>query len=673
MKKVDIKENFHGTIVLDPYRWLENAVAPEVSEWINQQNQKTASYLQSSYREEIKEQLKKYLDYPRYSVPRQGGKRYFYTFNDGLKNQPLLYYRDGLKGVAQLLLDPNQLSDDGTVALMNLSPSRDGNYLAISLSEKGSDWQKIKIIDVNKQEFLTETIEHCKFAQIAWHPDHRGFYYNRFPTRGTVALGDESNFSKVYYHQIRTTQSEDKLIYECPEHKEYSFAPFVSHDGQYLFLYVSVGTDPKNRLYFKKLDSDSPFIKLLDQADARYFPLGNQNATLYLHTDLNATKGRVVTIDLDKPQEVIFKEVIAEKEEVIDQGVMINNHLILSYLQDAINKLFIYDLAGNLIKELTLPTLGSVYELSRVQNEDEFFIGFTSFLHPHQVLHYCWQQNKINQFGTETANFNTADFKTQQIFYKSKDGTAIPLFLIEKKGNQPNGKRPTILYGYGGFAISMTPNYAATMMPWLEQGGLYAVACLRGGNEYGEKWHSQGMLDQKQNVFDDFIAAGEWLIENNYTSVDKLSIMGGSNGGLLVAASMIQKPQLFGAVVCRVPVIDMLRYHKFTVGRYWIPEYGNAEENPEHFKFLYAYSPLHNVQQGEKYPPILIMTADTDDRVVPGHALKFGATLMEKASSDSLVLLRVETKAGHGQGKPISKIIDENADIYAFLHYALKL
>lgn len=673
-KTVDVVDDYHGVKVADPYRWLENFESDEVKQWVEAQNKVTFDFIRSvPFYDKIKQRLTELMNFPRFSVPVKAGDKYFFFKNDGLQNQSVLYMREGLKGRDILVIDPNKFSEDGTVALMNLSYSRDGRFVAYGISVSGSDWQEIKIRDIATGRDYDEVLKWCKFSSIAWLPDNSGFYYNRFPEPGTVPKEDENNYNKVYFHKLGTPQSEDKLIYERPDAKELNFYPSITEDGKYLILTVRHGTSPKNRIYYRELNSNSDFIRLLDDADASYQFIGNKGTVFYFVTDLNAPKYRIIAIDVKNPDRKNWKEIIPEnKKAVIDEALIVNDHFVVVYTEDVKHKLQIYSLDGKFVKGVKLPGIGTISGLSGKQNDTEMFFGFTSFLYPMNVFRYDFKTGKLETFFEVNAKgFNPKDYEVKQVFYESKDGVKVPMYIVHKRGIKLDGNNPTLLYGYGGFNISIMPSFSAQRLLWLEIGGVYAVANLRGGSEYGEEWHKAGMLDKKQNVFNDFISAGEWLIKNGYTNPKKLVINGGSNGGLLVAACMVQRPDLFGAVVCQVPVIDMLRYHKFTVGRYWIPEYGNAEANPEHFKFLYAYSPLHNVKKGVVYPPTIITTADHDDRVVPLHAYKFTAALQSANAGDTPILLRVETKAGHGAGKPTSKIIEEQTDIYAFLFKVL--
>ncbi|WP_078547842.1 prolyl oligopeptidase family serine peptidase [Litchfieldia alkalitelluris] len=664
-KRSDIVEDFHGIKVADPYRWLEDTNVNETLQWEKVMKEESDSYFSTSSSSRVdRERLTELYNYPKYFVPKKINETLFYQKNDGLKNQAVLFMKK--ENEEKILLDPNALSDDGTVALTNFSFSGEGKFLAYATSANGSDWQEIRVRQVNTGLDLEDTIKWVKFTSITWNPDETGFFYSRFPEPGTVSKEDESNHHKVYYHKIGTSQSDDFLVHEQPEDKELMFSTILSDDKKYLCLHVSLGTASENRFYLRELESDGPFIKLLDNQDGEYSYITNEATRFYFKTDLGSPKGRVISIDIENPGKEDWEEVIPEQEYVLDRIKYVNEKFVGVFLKDAHNIIQVFNKDGYFEKEISTPFIGSLTELSVNKENGELFFGITSFLHPTSVYQYQLATGKLSVFAETDLSFDVSNYETTQIFFPSKDGTKVPMFLTHKKGLKLDGQNPVLLYGYGGFNVSLTPSFNPAVLRWLEKGGVYAVANLRGGSEYGEDWHKAGMLGNKQNVFDDFIAAGEWLVDNKYTSKTKLSIMGGSNGGLLVAACMIQRPDLFGAVICRVPVIDMLRYHKFTIGRYWIPEYGNAE-NPEHFPFLYAYSPLHNVQEGETYPSILIATADSDDRVVPAHAKKFTATLKEKADSNSTIILRLESKAGHGLGKPTSKLIDEWVDFYSFL------
>ncbi len=664
----EIIENYHGTLVADPYRWLEDAASEETLAWAAAQNTVTHAYLDAiPQREQIKARFTELLDYPKYSAPHKEGERYYFSKNTGLQNQGVLYMQRTLDGETTLVLDPNTFSADGTIALTNQSFSEDGLLLAYGTSDSGSDWQEIKIRRVDEGTDYEEVIRWTKFTSIAWRHDGQGFYYNRFPEPGTVSPEDQTNFNKVYWHTLSTPQSEDQLIYERPDAKELGFTPFISDDGMYLLLHVWHGTDPKNRFYYREVTSDAPFRRLLDEADASYDFIGNDGSHFYFTTDHDASRKRIIAIDIHNPERTHWQELIPEQEMVIAFTLLVNQQFVVVYMQDAHHIVKLYEKDGRFVREIELPTLGSIVDISGKPKGTELFLSFTSFLYPPSIYRYDFTTQQLSLFRNTEIKFDQSTYETQQVFYTSKDGTRVPMFLTYKRGLKLDGNNPVLLYGYGGFDISLTPSFSVSILLWVEMGGIYAVANLRGGNEYGEEWHLAGMLEKKQNVFDDFIAAGEWLIKNDYTNTKRLAINGGSNGGLLTGACLVQQPDLYGAVVCEVPVIDMLRYHTFTVGRYWISEYGDAEHNPEHFKFMYAYSPLHNVKTGVAYPPTLIMTADTDDRVVPAHAKKFMATLQAANGGNNPILLRLEMKAGHGFGKPTTKIIEERSDMLAFL------
>jgi prolyl oligopeptidase len=673
-RKDSTADIYHGVKVPDPYRWLEDTNAPQTQTWVAQQNKLTSDLLTSvPARGKIKARLTHLLNYPRYSALYKEGDRYFFWKNDGLQNQSVLYTHNTLESKPRVVINPNLLSADGTIAVTTTAISKDATLLAYGLSRSGSDYQEVKIRTIDSRQDYDETLKWCKFTNIAWKHDSKGFVYNRFPEPNSVPPEDRNNYNRVYWHKLGIAQSQDQLIYERPDNKELGFSPFITEDGKFLILHVYHGTNPKNRVYYRPVESIGPFIRLLDKADARYDFIGNTDSVFYFNTDLDAPRGRIIAIDINNPAPKNWREILAQTEDVIDYVALINNSLIIAYMHDVHHQLKIYNLDGTFVRNIHLPTLGTVGGLSGKQYDTEMFFSFTSFLFPATSYRYDFLTRQLIIVHKPKIDFYPSHYETKQVFYHSIDGTRIPMFITHKKSLKLDGSNPTLLYGYGGFNISRKPSFSVSVLTWLEIGGVYAVANLRGGGEYGEAWHQAGMLDKKQNVFDDFIAAGEWLIKNKYTNSKKLAIRGGSNGGLLVAACMLQRPRLFGAVVCQVPVADMLRYHKFTVGRYWIPEYGNAEASPQEFEFLYAYSPLHNVKAGAEYPPILVTSADTDDRVVPAHAKKFVATLQAKAAGNNPILLRVETKAGHGRGKPISKVIDEQADIYTFLIRTLGL
>jgi len=673
-KKDPTADIHHGIKVPDPYRWLEDPSSKQTLRWVNRQNKITRDFLSTDTpRENIKARLTKLWDYPRYSPPWKENARYFFWKNDGLQNQSVLYVQQTLDEKPTVVINPNLLSPDGTVAVTSAAVSNDATLLAYALSKSGSDEQQIKIRNIDSANDYNETINYCKFTSVAWKHDGTGFFYDRFPDPNTVAPEDRNNYNRVYWHTLDTTQSLDPLIYERPDDKELGFDPSITDDGKFLILHVYRGTDVKNRIYYRPVNSPAPFVRLLDKADARYDFIGNNNSIFYFHTDLDAPRGKIIAIDVNSPEPENWRQILPQQPDPIDFVDFINNHLVVAYLHHVHHQLKIYDTSGKFIRQIPLPAPGTVSGLSGKQDHTEMFFSFTSFLFPRTSYRYDFLTDRLTVVHKPEIDFDPSAYETRQVFYHSKDGTRVPMFITHKKNLILDANIPTLLYGYGGFAISLKPSFSVSRLTWLEQGGLYALANIRGGAEYGEEWHKAGMLDKKQNVFDDFIAAAEFLIQNKFTSPEKLAIMGGSNGGLLTSACMLQRPDLFASVICRVPVTDMLRYHKFTVGRYWIPEYGNAQDDPNIFKYLYAYSPLHNISTGAEYPPILVTSADTDDRVVPAHAKKFVAALQEKAAHKNPILLRVETKAGHGAGKPTSKRIDELADVYAFLFKTLNM
>ena len=671
-KTVDQTDVYHGVEVKDPYRWLENADDPATVAWVKKENDLSRAYVRgyAGY-ENMRARLTKLWNYEKFSLPHRRGDRYFFEKNNGLQNQSVLYVQTGLQGKPVAVLDPNGWSTDGTVALSSWTPSFDGSLLAYAQSVNGSDGQVIKVADVTGATTYDDALRFCRFSSVAWKKDNSGFFYNRYPDPATVAPEDSTKYMRIYFHKVGTPQADDVLVYEDKNDKELGFWPGATEDGAYLVLYVARGGEKSNMLWYRPMDSDGPFVKLIDTDDARYDFIDNQGGVFYIRTDLDAPRSRIIAIDTASPGRDQWREIVPQQDDVLDFAAMFSGNLVTVYMHDAQHRMRLYDDAGTFKKELQLPTIGSIYGISGRSDGTEMFYSFASFLYPTTMFRYDFTTGETSVFRKSNIDFDPGAYETKQVFYTSKDGTKVPMFITHKKGIKLDGTNPTLLYGYGGFKISLTPYFSIHRIVWMEHGGVFAVANIRGGDEYGEAWHRAGQLENKQNVFDDFIAGGEWLIDNGYTSRKKLAMQGGSNGGLLVAAVMLQRPDLFGAVACHVPVIDMLRYHKFTVGHFWIPEYGNAEENPDHFKFLYAYSPLHNVKKGVVYPATYITTGDTDDRVAPGHAKKFAATLQADDAGVNPILLYVETKAGHGAGKPTDKIIEERVDIYAFLLRAL--
>jgi prolyl oligopeptidase len=668
--RADVVDDYHGTKVADPYRWLEDADDPATVAWVDAENGLTASFLAGPEREAIKKRLHELFDYPRVSVPERHAGRYFYTRNTGLQNQSVLFVREGLAGPERVLLDPNGLSPDGTVALTQTSVTRDGSLMGYSLSQSGSDRQEIFVRDVATGKDLPDRLRWAKFTNISWTPDNKTFFYTRFPKPGTVAEGDENYYGKVYQHHLGEPQEKDNLVYERPEQKELFFAANVTRDGRFLLVTVFKGSSDRSEVFVRELTvAGAPWKAVFTGFGDAWRFVDEVEGRFYFTTDKDAPLGRVVGVDLGKGQTRPV-EVLPQGKDKLEAQAIVNRKLVTLRLHNASSRVEQYHLDGRPLGEVTLPTLGSVVGLSGEPDDDEMFLGFTSFTYPATPFRYDFKTGVLAPFEKAASKVDSAAYEVEQAFYPSKDGTRVSMFLVHMKGLAKDGKRPTLLYGYGGFNISMTPAYRSSSFVWLDRGGIFAVANLRGGGEYGEDWHQAGMLEKKQNVFDDFIAAAEWLTASGWTKREKLAIEGGSNGGLLVGAVMTQRPELFGAVVCQVPVADMLRYHRFTVGRFWIPEYGSADD-PKQFPVLYRYSPLHNVKDGVAYPPTLVTTADTDDRVAPGMAKKFAARLQAAQGGRHPILIRVETKAGHGAGKPVSKQIDEQADLYRFLLKAL--
>ncbi len=676
-KKVDQVDDYHGTKVADPYRWLEADVrqSKDVADWVESQNKLTFSYLeQIPQREALRKRITELWNYERYSVPFKEGGRYFYTRNDGLQNQAVLYTTgESLDGEPRVLLDPNKLSADGTVALSGLAVSPDGKLLAYSVAESGSDWNTWYLMDIDTGKLREDRIKWVKFSGASWTKDSKGFFYSRFDEPKEGAFTSLNLNQKVYYHRVGTSQSDDVLVYHRPDHPKWGFNAGVTEDGRYLVISIREGTDRRNRVVYK--DLEEPYglpVELIANMENEYSLIDNDGPLFYFKTDLNAPLGRVIAIDLRKPDKQNWKEIIPEAKETLQSVSLVGNLFVCTYLKDAKTVVKMYTPTGEFVRDVEFPGIGTASGFGGRRIDHETFYTFQSFATPPSIYRYNLATGKSSLYRTSKVKFNPEDYVVEQVFYKSKDGTQVPMFITRRKDVKLDGTNPTILYGYGGFNISLPPSFSVARIIWLEMGGIYAQANLRGGGEYGKDWHKAGTKLNKQNVFDDFIAAAEYLIDKKYTSPSKLAIKGGSNGGLLVGACMIQRPDLFGACLPAVGVMDMLRFHKFTAGRYWTDDYGSAD-NPEEFKALYAYSPYHNLKPGTAYPPTLVTTADTDDRVVPGHSFKFAARLQECQSGPNPVLIRIETKAGHGAGKPTAKLIEELADEYAFLCKTLKL
>ncbi len=672
-RKSDVVDDYHGTRVPDPYRWLEDPDSPESRAWIEAQNRLTAAYLaEIPARAALRERLTKLWNYPKYGTPFRKARRYFFFKNDGLQNQSVLYKQASLTADPETLLDPNVLSEDGTVALSTLAVSEDGRLLAYGTSASGSDWEEFRVRDVAEGRDLSDHLKWIKFSGASWTNDGAGFFYSRYPEPGDKALTDVNRFQRLYYLRLGTEQTADVLVYERPDQPDWGMNAEVTDDGRYAVLHVWLGTDRRNRVYYLDLkDARRPkvtgeVVRLLDDFDASYAFVGNDGPVFYFLTDLEAPRKRVIAIDTRHPERARWREIIPQGPDVLDGIQIIHDTFVANYMHDASSRLRLFTLEGRLVKDLPLPTLGSIGAISGERKDDEMFYAFTSFLYPTTIFRYDFKSGGTSVFKAPTIDFDPSGYETKQVFYTSKDGTRVPMFITHKKGLHLDGSNPTYLYGYGGFNISLTPSFSVAMLVWLEQGGVYAVPNLRGGGEYGEEWHQAGMHDKKQNVFDDFIAAAEYLIAQGYTSPSKLAIAGGSNGGLLVGAAITQRPELFGAALPAVGVMDMLRFHKFTIGWAWVTDYGSADSAAQ-FPYLYKYSPLHNIRAGTRYPATLVTTADHDDRVVPGHSFKFTAALQAAQAGPRPVLIEIETKAGHGAGKPTSKLIEEQADRFAFL------
>ncbi|MBR8828077.1 MAG: S9 family peptidase [Gomphosphaeria aponina SAG 52.96 = DSM 107014] len=673
-RQVSQVDNYHGIEVKDPYRWLEDPDGEATKTWVAAENKITFGYLeQIAAREDIKVRITKLWNYEKFGIPFKEGENYFYFKNDGLQNQSVLYTLTSLDAPARVLLDPNTLSEDGTVALAGLSISNDGKFMAYGLSSSGSDWVEWKVRDVATGKDLSDHLQWVKFSGASWRKDNLGFFYSRYDEpNAATKLEDVNYFQKLYYHRLGTPQAEDTLIYHRPDQKEWGFSGRVTEDGRYLIISVWLGTDSKNLVFFQDLQAATgEVVELISEFEANYSFIDNDGSVFWFRTDLNAPRGRVIAIDINIPPAVRegkgrITEVISQRDETLEGVSLLNNQFVADYLKDARSSIKIFNLDGSFCREIELPGIGSAGGFGGKRYDTETFYSFTSFTTPPTIYRYDLVTGESRVFRQPNVDFNPDEYEIKQAFYTSKDGTQIPMFITHKKGLKLDGNNPTYLYAYGGFNVSLTPSFSISNIIWMEMGGVYAVPNLRGGGEYGEEWHQAGMKLKKQNVFDDFIAAAEWLIANKYTNTKKLAIGGGSNGGLLVGACMTQRPDLFAAALPAVGVMDMLRFHKFTIGWAWCSEYGSPENEAE-FKALFAYSPLHNLQSGISYPATLITTADHDDRVVPAHSFKFAAALQAAHSGDNPVLIRIETKAGHGAGKPTSKIIEEIADKWAFL------
>ena len=670
-KRVDHYDEYHGEQVHDPYRWLENDAreSEDVAAWVEAQNEVTFDYLKSiPQRETIKQRLTELWNYERYSPPFKAGGRYYYTKNDGLQNQSVVYMMDALGDESKVLFDPNTWSVDGTIALGGMSFSDDGKYVAYAIAEGGSDWRTWRVRHIASGEDLSDELKWIKFASPSWTIDGRGFFYSRYnePREGATFQA-VNKLQRLFYHRVGTPQSDDVLVYQRPEEPKWGFGPQVTEDGRYLVITIWKGTGDKYRVMYKDLNEPyGMLIDLIDTFESEYTFIGNEGPVFYFRTDLEAPRRRVIGIDIRKPEPAHWREIIAQSDDTLNSVSLVGNLFVVSYLQDAKTAVRVFDMNGKHLRDVRLPGIGSAGGFGGKRTDTETFYSFSSFASPPSIYRYDLLTGQSTLLNRAQVDMDTSAYVTKQVFYFSKDGTRVPMFITHKKGITLDGSNPTLLYAYGGFNIPITPRFSITRLAWMEMGGVYAVANLRGGGEYGKEWHQAGTKLNKQNVFDDFIAAAEWLIDNDYTNRDKLAIQGGSNGGLLIGACMTQRPELFGACLPAVGVMDMLRFHQFTIGWAWVDDYGSSDD-PEQFEALRAYSPYHNLTPSTVYPPTLITTADFDDRVVPGHSFKFAAALQYAQAGDAPVLIRIETRAGHGGGKPTTKRIEEAADQWAFL------
>lgn len=664
-------DSYFGVRVEDPYRWMEDEHSPELAKWIKAENALTENYLSKiACREPLRDRLKKLMEYDSQGVYSFTGKYYFFFKKEGLRNQSVIYVKDSLSGPARLLLDPNTFSEDGTVALSDVSASRDSKYLAYSIADGGSDWNKIYVLDISTGKRLADELSWVKFSSIAWYKD--GFYYSAYdaPVAGK-ALSGKNEYHKVYYHRVGTPQQEDRLVFQNRQEPLRNFYAQVTADEKYLIVNETAGTDG-NALYVKNLRTNSEFMQLTVGYDYSYTLVGSRGDSLYMLTNYKAPRGKLICIDMNRTDVGEWIDIIEEQKDVLTDVTMAKSNFVAVHMVDAVSRMEVYALDGKKEREIEQPVMGTVGSMSGRAGTDELFYSFSSFTVPSVVYRLVPSTGEQKEVFRPELDFAFDDYVVEQVFYPSVNSQMVPMFIVHRKDIKFDGSNPTLLYGYGGFNISLTPGFSPLRLAWLEQGGVYAQACLRGGGEYGEKWHMAGTKLNKQNVFDDFIAAGEYLIRSGYTSTAKLAIQGGSNGGLLIGAVVNQRPDLFAAAIPQVGVMDMLRYQHFTIGWAWAEDYGTSDDEL-HFKNLYSYSPLHNIQRGENYPAILATTADHDDRVVPAHMFKYIAMMQYKQPKGAPKLVRIETRAGHGAGKPTVLRIEEQADIYAFLFENLKV
>ncbi len=671
-KKVDSVDVYFGHEVADPYRWLEDDNSAETAEWVAAENTITQDYLATiPFREDLRKRLTDIWNYPKYGVPFKKGDNYFYFKNDGIQNQSVLYIQSNIDAPAETLLDPNKLSEDGTVALASMGISKDGKYLAYSIARAGSDWNEIFVMEIASRKILDDHIQWVKFSGVSWKGN--GFYYSGYekPTEGEELKG-QNRFHKVFYHVLGTNQDADQLIFEDKNQPLRTFYGYTTEDETFLLISESESTSG-NSLYAAKLEGTKKpqFTKIAEGFDYDYNVVDNIGDKLLIMTNFEAPMQKLITTQYNNTDQKKWETIIPEKEQVLQGAALVGDQLFTQYLEDAQSKAYFYTLSGELVREMELPAPGTLSGFNGEKGETTAFYGFTSFTFPSSVYEYDLTTGSSKLMHTSEVDFDPNLYQTEQVFFSSKDGTRVPMFIVSKKNLNLNNDNPVLLYGYGGFNISLTPSFSISRAAFLEQGGVYVMVNLRGGGEYGEEWHKQGTLMNKQNVFDDFIYAAKYLIKNKYTSPEKLAMAGGSNGGLLIGAVMTQEPDLFQVAIPMVGVLDMLRYHNFTIGWAWASDYGRSDDSEEMFNYLYSYSPLHNIKTGVDYPATLAITADHDDRVVPAHTFKFMATLQAKDKGKNPILVRIETKAGHGAGKPTSKQIDEATDMYSFIMYNL--
>ncbi len=674
---VDQVDDYHGTKIADPYRWLEDDVreSEAVKNWVDAQNAVTFAYLATiPERERIGRRMKELWDYERYYLPRKEGERYFYEYNNGLQNQEVVLTMTELDAEPELLIDPNGWSDDGTIALASYFPSPDGSLVAYLIQDGGSDWREARVLDVDTGELLEDHLEWLKFTALSWAGDGSGFYYSRYPATTDADKYQSLNKNMtVYFHRVGTPQDEDTIVYARPDHPDWGPRAQVTDDGRHLVITISIGTDDRYQIVYQDLtDADARPVTIIEGFDHDYTLIGSIGSELVFRTNNGAPRNRLIAIDPSRPEPQHWREIIAEAEDVLSDASLVGGRIIAQYMQDAWSVVKIVDLEGAPIGSVELPGIGTARGFDGKLDDPETFFSYTSFNSPSTVNRLDVSSGEVEVFKAPEVPFNPDDYVVDQVFFESKDGARVPMFIAHHREVLPDGNRPTLLYGYGGFNISQRPAFSVTRLAWMEMGGIYAVANLRGGGEYGAEWHKAGTKLDKQNVFDDFIAAAEYLIENDYTNPGRLAIFGGSNGGLLVGAVTNQRPDLIGAAIPAVGVMDMLRFHRFTAGRFWVDDYGSSDD-PEEFEALYAYSPYHNVKEGTDYPAILVTTADTDDRVVPGHSFKYAAALQKAQAGDAPVLIRIETRAGHGAGVPTEKVIEDYADRWAFLVKNLRM